>query len=320
VEEGDHPDERADHAPEDVPSCSSACAVYSSRQGAQSCFTTRRSSGITPDSHNLIGRIARRAREEYIRGTLRVAFVTCVLTGLLVAGTACGGATDGNGGEAASGRDPHREIQADAQERAESIVLKLSDFPEGWRASSSDENDSAGRERFQQCADVDLSSLALNGKAESKDFTEEGSATITTYSSRALVYESQGQAEKAIDELTAATKNEALGKCVRSSLEESGEKDSKGEKVEWGEVTVSKLSLMPLDVDETAGLRLVMPFETTDREGGGIVADLTLDGIQLREGDTVASLGLFYYGFSEVDLGLRNRLLRVIAERMTAAD
>jgi hypothetical protein len=48
------------------------------------------------------------------------------------------------------------------------------------------------------------------------------------------------------------------------------------------------------------------------------VADLTLDAIQLREGDTVASLGLFYYGFSEVDLELRNRLLRVIAERMAA--
>jgi hypothetical protein len=145
-------------------------------------------------------------------------------------------------------------------------LLKSSDFPEGWRASSSGD-DSAGKERFQQCADLDFSSLTLIGEAESKDFTEEGTATITTYSSRGLVYESQGQAEKAIDGLTAATKNEALGKCIRSGLEKSGEKDSNGERVEWGEVTVSKMSLMTLDVDETTGLRIVMPFETTDRRG-----------------------------------------------------
>ena len=51
---------------------------------------------------------------------------------LALLASACGGDQMGGGDVGA----PVRDIQAEAQETAESIVLELSDFPNGWRASA----------------------------------------------------------------------------------------------------------------------------------------------------------------------------------------
>jgi hypothetical protein len=48
---------------------------------------------------------------------------------------ACGGDDDDGGSE--GGSEARRAIQAEAQERTESMNLTLSDFPDGWRMERS---------------------------------------------------------------------------------------------------------------------------------------------------------------------------------------
>ena len=62
----------------------------------------------------------------------------------IVAAAGCGGGSD----DGASGSAAQTAIEAGAQERAESSLLQLSDFPEGWRASTPDEEDTEGQESF----------------------------------------------------------------------------------------------------------------------------------------------------------------------------
>jgi hypothetical protein len=75
---------------------------------------------------------------------------------VLVVTPACGG----NGGSGGDGDDTasERAIEPEAQERAESIGLKLADFPNGWRASAPEEDES-GQEEFNKCIGVDYSEL-----------------------------------------------------------------------------------------------------------------------------------------------------------------
>jgi hypothetical protein len=81
------------------------------------------------------------------------------LVGVVFAATgACG--ENGNGDETASGR----AVEPEAQERAESILLKLADFPTGWRASAP-EADESGRDKFNQRIGVDYSQLTRIGEA-----------------------------------------------------------------------------------------------------------------------------------------------------------
>ena len=74
-------------------------------------------------------------------------------------------------------------------ERAEAMVLQLSDFPTGWRGSAPEEAD---REGFRTCVGTDLSGFTKIGEAESQDFATGDS---TSASSEAIVYTDEEQAE-----------------------------------------------------------------------------------------------------------------------------
>jgi hypothetical protein len=77
---------------------------------------------------------------------------------VLAVAAACGG--NGSGDDTASGR----AIEPEAQQRAESIVLTLADFPNDWRASAR-ESDDTGQKKFNKCIGVDYSGLTRIGEA-----------------------------------------------------------------------------------------------------------------------------------------------------------
>ena len=108
--------------------------------------------------------------------------VVAALSLVLATCTACGGNGDGDGSASGSAIEP------EAQERAEAFVLKLSDFPNGWRGSAPEEEDEEGAETFRRCAGIDFSGLTRIGEAESLDFA---TGESTEASSEAVVFASE---------------------------------------------------------------------------------------------------------------------------------
>jgi hypothetical protein len=142
----------------------------------------------------------------------------------LAAGTACGGGGDSGSGAA------KREIAADAQEQAKAINLRLSDFPDGWRASTPDE-DTAGQRKFRKCIGADYSDVTLIGEASSKDFAQGESAQA---SSEAQITKNVAQATDGMNRLAEALAGSATKDCVRNAIGKTS-----GYKV--GEIDVGEL-------------------------------------------------------------------------------
>jgi hypothetical protein len=68
-------------------------------------------------------------------------------------------------------------IDSEAQARAESMRLQLTDFPDGWRAGEPSEEDEEADEAFRDCVGVDFSDFTVIGEASSDDFAMGETAT-----------------------------------------------------------------------------------------------------------------------------------------------
>ena len=88
--------------------------------------------------------------------------------------TACGG----GGGSGSDSTSSKRAIQTETQQRAEAMLLLLSNLPDGWRASPS--KDTGSGEKLRKCIGTDYSALTITGEASSKDFAYEDSAELLT--------------------------------------------------------------------------------------------------------------------------------------------
>jgi hypothetical protein len=174
-------------------------------------------------------------REVVREGVVRM---MATLAGVVLAATAaCGG--NGNGDDTASGR----AIEPEAQQRAESIVLKLSDFPNDWRASAP-EADKSGRDKFNGCIGVDYSGLTRIGDAESQDFAKGDS---TEAMSDAVIFKDEQQAEDAMSEHSEGLGGTAAEDCFQDLVEEA----LKGEAgIKLGEIDVGELSFTRPEVDD----------------------------------------------------------------------
>lgn len=218
---------------------------------------------------------------------------------------ACGGNGGGGGGDDTASK---RAIEHEAQKRAESSVLKLADFPNGWRASAPE--DEGGQEKFNKCMGVDLSGLTKIGDADSQDFA---TGQSTQASSSAVIYKSDQQAEDAISEAAAAMSGSAAEGCFQDVVEEA----LKGEKgLKLGEVDVGELSFTPPDVDEAKAWQIAIPVEITSGAAEGLSPDVYIELIALREGDMVASVRTQDV-LTEFDPELRNQLVQTVADRMS---
>jgi hypothetical protein len=237
---------------------------------------------------------------------------TWVLGALLVTGlsglalSACGGGEDGKGTAA------NRAIEAKAQERARSIVLKLSDFPDYWRGSRH-EMEPAAEERLRVCLGVNYSALTRIGDAYSDDFDVEGGTARAQ--STAAVYESEQQAADAFEEGSRGMDSAAAEDCFHEIARQGVAQQKKGPDVVVEKVKVKRLSLRPSDVDEARRWLVVISTRITSGPAKGITPAVYINEVALREGDVVASVDAT--DVAPFDSKLLNSLLGAIAGRLS---
>jgi hypothetical protein len=164
------------------------------------------------------------------------------VAGVVLAAAACGG--NGNG----DGTAAQRSIEPEAQERAESIGLRLSDFPNGWRPSASEKDPAAERAKFNNCAGVDYSEVTIVGDADSQDFAKDSAEA----SSQVGIYESDQQAEAAQSEFSGGLGSGGTEDCFQDLVEKAmKEEGTSKEDDKLGQVDIGELSFTPpSEVDE----------------------------------------------------------------------
>jgi hypothetical protein len=223
---------------------------------------------------------------------------------VLAVASACGGS---NGDDTASGR----AIEPEAQQRAESINLTLADFPNGWRASAPEANNS-GQNKFNKCIGADYSGLTKIGEAGSKDFATGDS---TEASSQVVIFKDEQQAKNAMSKLSEAMGGAAAEDCFHDLIDEAMKKEgSNGFKV--GDVDAGELSFTAPDVEEAKAWQIVVPVEITSGVGEGLSPNAYIELMMLRDDGTTAALKTSDV-LTEFDRELRDRLAQTLANRMT---
>ena len=221
--------------------------------------------------------------------------------------TACGGDGDDAG---SGGTRSKRAIETEAQQRAESTLLLLSDFPDGWRASTPDPDNEKDQEKTRQCMGIDTSDLTIVGEADSKDFKESSAEA----SSSSAVYENAAQAEEAMDAYAEGFESAAGEDCLRAAIEE----DLSTDEAELDEVDIGELNVANSpDVEQMRAWQVELSFTVKSGDAEGFTPSAYIDLIQLREGESLVQLET-YDVLSAFDSELRNTLLERLADRMTS--
>jgi hypothetical protein len=221
--------------------------------------------------------------------------------------SACGGNGDG---ESAGRSEVRRAIEPKAQERAESIVLALSDFPDGWRASPSAEESDEEQEAFNECLGADYSAFTLIGEANSDDFAMGEAATA---SSDAGVFESEEMAAHAVEERAEGLAGEEVAACVIELLG-----DPPGEDLEVTEAQVGELSFAaPPGVDDAMAWQLEIRIQgKAGSEAEGVSVNAYSDIVLLRHGDATVQVTTTDLP-TPFDPELRDELVAAVAARMS---
>jgi hypothetical protein len=214
----------------------------------------------------------------------------------------CGGGGDSNSGAA------KRTIAPDAQAQAKAINLRLSDFPDGWRASTPDE-DTAGQKKFRKCIGADYSGVTITGEATSKDFAQGESAEA---SSKGQITKTPAQAEDGMRQLATGLAAPGTKDCVRDAIG-----STPGYKV--GDIDVGKLKATPpANVDEAQAWEIVVPVEISSGATKGLSASVYIDLVYMRKDNIVGSVSTVDV-LSPLDEALRAHLVRTVARRMSAS-
>jgi hypothetical protein len=238
----------------------------------------------------------------------RTSWTVIATIAVLIAGTGCGGSDGSEGGDGGDDeRSAVRDIQPEAQEQAEAIVLELSDFPNGWRASPSEEVDDRISE-FRECMGVDFSGVTITGEAKSQDFAMGESAQA---SSEARVLETDQDAADAVTEFARGMASDVAEDCVTDLIVRAFQEQDADEDIEIGEVDVGELSFTPPDIEEGRAWQIAVPIEVQ-----GLSPTVYLDFVMLREGDAVAQLETEDVS-DPFDPALRDDLLEALAARMS---
>jgi hypothetical protein len=225
--------------------------------------------------------------------------------GVILVCAACGG-----GGTNEDDTAARRAIQQAAQDRAEAIVLKLSDFPNDWRASAHEE-DADDANATRKCIGVDYSGHTIIGEAPSDDFAM-GNAEINA---EVQVLESDSQASDGYEQFAESMSGDLIEDCLQKAMEKEVEQG-----FSVGEIDVGELSFTaPADVEEADAWQIAVPVEVTSGTSEGLSATVYLDVIVMREGDTVVTLSAQDV-LTPLDSTLRDDLLEAMASRMTEAN
>lgn len=210
---------------------------------------------------------------------------------LLIAG--CGGGSQSS----VTAKEAQTVIEAEDQLRAESIGLTLADFPPGWRATPSTEDDDD-----DECVSFDFSDLTVSGAAQSDDFSKDDAEV----SSGVKVYASEDDASAALTRISSLFKSEELRQCL-ADLVKKGAEEQEGTTV--GEISIGELSFTDL-AEETRAWQIEVPFEVQ-----GLSVSAYLDVVGLREERTVTGL-TFLNVLERFDQEQEEELASTVSDRM----
>ena len=228
------------------------------------------------------------------------------ITILCLSLAACGGEGDDGGGST----DFQRAIEPEAQEQAESLLLTLADFPDGWRTGPADEEDEESEAAFRECAGVDYSALTKVGEARSDSFAMGETAQA---SSEADVFESAETAEAALAEFTRAFSADETQGCMSEYVGEFEDDQIEITGVELGDLSFTP----PAGVAEAGAWQMAITVEgKPGTDAAGISATVYSDFILLREGAATVAVTTQDVE-APFDPALRDELISAAAGRMT---
>jgi hypothetical protein len=214
--------------------------------------------------------------------------------------------TAGCGDGGSDTRAAKHAIKPNNQRQAKAINLRLSDFPDGWRASSRTD-DTAAQKKFRKCLGIDMSKITVTGDASSKDFAKGDNATAD---SDAWITETVSQARDSLTQLARGLSSTGTKDCVRDAIG-----STPGYQV--GEIDVGELkTTSPPEVDETRAWEVVIPVEVTSGTDNGLSVSVYVDLVYLRKGNILASVSTSDV-LSPLDDALRAHLVRTVAQRMS---
>jgi hypothetical protein len=222
---------------------------------------------------------------------------------LAAAGSSCGG----DGGQAL----PAETVDPAAKARADSIVVKLSDLPAGYRvytsSNSGGEAESGGPDLSTECTDTDPTKDAVIGDADDVEYETE----LAYLTSDAAIFASADEAEGAFEQLRQVIDDPSFEDCL---LELMGKSIEEGAEVKG--VTVEDLDVtLPAGADELVSWRMQVPVEATDPSSATVEFMTYMDFVFLRGGDATSIL--MTLGLTEpFDEALRDSLLERVAGRM----
>jgi hypothetical protein len=216
-----------------------------------------------------------------------------ILVVLVLLASSCGGGDSASETEATSDSGVETQINDADQTLAEASILRLSDFPTGWREVADDTPD----EGADECFKPDLEGVVVTGRAESQSF-EHGE--VTTATSMAAVYESPEDA----DTVLAKIADGSLAECVAEYLRDSSDSDVKVKNVE-----AAKLAFPALG-DATDARQVVAELESE-----GLSPSAFFDMIAVKEGRAL-SLMMFLDVLSAFDPMEEERLAKDVVGRM----
>ena len=195
------------------------------------------------------------------------AAIAVIMSGVLLGGaTACGGGGNSGGANTGGGNtDPFavkHEKDPVAQQRAKATLLKLSDFPDGWRAFAvSPSQDKSGQRNLRNCLGVDYSDLTVIGDAPSREFAmgEDASADSETQ-----IFASEAQASDALRRFSDGMAGSKIKDCFKRLLEKSVPSDQR-----LGEIGVGELSFTsPGGLDAAKAWQIVVPSNLSPAQLG----------------------------------------------------
>jgi hypothetical protein len=220
--------------------------------------------------------------------------------------SACGG--DGESNEGSS--DFQRAIEPEAQAQAESMLLQLTDFPDGWRAEEPAEEDEEGDGAFRDCLGVDFSTFTIIGDARSDDFSTGETATA---SSEAEVFASEQMAAEAVAQFAEALDSEQADTCMTDVLGESEDEDFEITGAEVGELSFTP----PSGADDANAWQVVFTIEgKPGSEAEGVSVTGYAELLQLRSGEKTSEVTTVGVP-TPFDPDLRDDLVAVVAGRMS---
>lgn len=197
----------------------------------------------------------------------------------------------------------------DDQSIAESALLQLSDFPDGWQEQPPDEDevdDTESQQRIADCIGVDYERIyGEDADADSPTFASPEGAEV---SNSAGVEASEEEAAFAFETLSSDTAIDCIAQEFQNFLAERAPTDG----VEVGEVSINRMSFADQG-EESAAYRVTVPLVANGQEVD-VYVDIVVARVG-RGGVTVQALSIFE-PFPTEDLA---RYTEIAVDRLTQA-